>query len=423
MQKVFVSLLIVVTLPLFAGSGKIEKKPRPVKNSYIVVLDDSFKPNAPALAALLTARHGGKVTSVWESALRGFAIQAPEPVAEAIARDPYVLVVEENQYGEYTCLGDCKNTQSSSRCADGTVPWQLDRIDQRALPLNGTYDYCIVGQGEGVRAYVVDSGIRLHDDFLDTNGNTRVAPGKTFIYDGRGTDDCFSHGTHVASFLAGRWSGPAKGATLVPVRVSGCTGEPNVETVTNAVNWIKDDHVSGPAVANISLIFADNYALNNAVNELVDDGVVVTVAAGNWNRSACSYSPQKAAKAITVGASTKTDAKASWSNFGSCVAIFAPGAAIGGAQWDSYYGYNCNPGWNGTSNAAPIVAGVAAVIYGQLNWMTPAQVKQEIIDKATVGVLSSIPTGTPNRLLYSREKSWCGDAGMCYSPPPCDPES
>jgi subtilisin family serine protease len=411
----------LVTPLLYAGNGKIEKKPLAIKNRYLVQLDDSFHPNAAAVAQELAGKHGGRILSVWKDAIRGFAIELPEQAAEALARDPRVLVVEEDQEINANTCG--LEPQTSSRCADGKVPWQLDRIDQRALPLNNTYEHCIRALssiGGGVRAYVIDSGIRQHSDFLDDNGNNRLVQGRNFTSTNlTDTDDCFGHGTAIASVLAGLTGGVAKGATLVPVRIGDCNGSASsTQRLIDAVNWVTADHTSGPAVANMSYSAAGgSTTLDNAANALVADGVVFTIAAGNNNTNACGISPQKATNVITVGATTKTDVRWSSSNYGTCVPIYAPGSGIGSAQFNSYCCLNCSPGWSGTSVAAPAVAGVAAIIYGELYWYTAAQIKAEILNNATTGVLSGIPSGSHNRLLFSANPNWCPWIS-CDGPPP-----
>ncbi|HEV7921559.1 MAG TPA: S8 family peptidase [Thermoanaerobaculia bacterium] len=428
----FALAALCLAAPLYAGSGKIEKKNRKIRDHYLVMFDDSFQPNVKQLTKELGGKHAIKILSVWEDGVRGMAIETTEKVAEVIARDPRVASIEEDQEIDLDCVGDCRNKQLSSRCADGKVPWQLDRIDQRALPMDNKYISCASGHGEGVRAYVVDSGVvQLHTDFFDANGVTRVVTGRNFtsIAGPFDTEDCMSHGTAAASVLAGLTGGVAKAATIVPVKVKDCNDGGSNQKIIDALNWIIQDHQTGqPAVANISLQAAGGTStlMDTAVNNLIADGVFVAISAGNNNTNACNYSPSRVPNAFVVGATTRTDARAlsgGGSNYGPCVTMYAPGEGIGSAQYNSLCCLNCNPGWGLTSMAAPAAAGVAAVIYQNAGYLTPAQIKQMIIDRATLNVVTGLPASPAsfNRLLYAAEPMWCQPIGMCYSPPPCTP--
>jgi hypothetical protein len=425
----FMVVVVCLALPMFGGSGRIEKKARKIPNRYIVVLDDSLSPKAPVIASEMLKKHGVQITSVWEDALRGFSIVTTEAIAEKIGRDPRVLSIEEDQELEFAGLRPCEiaTQKYPSRCADGALPWQLDRIDQVSLPLDGNFYHCSLSNGEGVSAYIIDSGIRAtHQDFYDVNNVSRVVGGISFVPGVPSTTDCYGHGTSVAGALGGKNGGVAKAATLVPVRIADCAGSAGNNTrLVDAVNWVKNDHTTAPAVANMSYYASgSSSALDTAVAALITDGVVVTVAAGNGTgANACTLSPQKVAGTIVVGASTKTDARASFSNVGTCIAVFAPGQAIGGTAiaHDSYW--DCNPGQNGTSVAAPLVAGVAAIIYQEYPWYTVAQIKAEIVNSASLNKLTGIPSGTPNRLLFSWNQNWCAVADLCYTPPPPPPDS
>ena len=405
-KAVIVALVCLIGTTATAKNRTVHKKARPIKDSYIVMIDDGFSADVTGIAHQLAGRHGGKVTAVWTDAVRGFAVQMSEEAAYAMANDPRIVAIEEDELAEITdwCHTYCYPTQINSGCADGTVGWQLDRIDKPTLgELDGKFKHC-TSPGYFTRIYIVDSGIRKHKDFLDDYGYTRITSGTTFINDGRGTDDCYSHGTHVASFAAGRDSGAAKEAALVPVRVLDCSGNGSATNVINGINWVIQDHQPGPAVLNISLNFSTSTTMNTAVDNAVNDGIVVVVGAGNTGGNNCNSSPAGASRALTVGASTKTDARASFSSTGSCVDIFAPGEKVGGAHHADFNSYNCNPGWSGTSMAAPVVAGVAAVLYDALyydnrNYYGPDALTQIIIDASVKNALSGIPTGTSNRLL------------------------
>lgn len=422
MKRVLTAVAVMLAaLPVLAGNGSIERKPRPIPNRYLVVLDDSKGPKVPEVAAAFTKAHGVKIISVWEDALRGFAIEASEEAAAALARHPLVQSIEEDGDGGEAAHCWFDHQTYPSRCADGALPWQLDRVDQRDLPMQGVYEGCTLNQGEGVRVYILDSGIRVHRDFTFPDETSRLLPGKTFINDGLGTDDCANgtgHGTYVAGMAVGRWSGIAKKAWVIPVRISNCTGNVASQQVyVDAINWVTQDHTSGPAVANLSYIPGSSTAIDTAANNMINDGVVFTAGAGNTGGNNCSSSPQRVANVLTVGATTKTDAKASFSSTGSCVAIFAPGVGVGAPHFAQYDYFNCNPGWNGTSVAAPLVAGAAAVAYAQLYWYTAPQIRQEVINRATLGKVTGLPTGTPNRLLYSATPDWCPWMSCDYPPP------
>jgi subtilisin family serine protease len=278
--------------------------------------------------------------------------------------------------------------------ADQANPtWGLDRIDQRNLPLNNTYSYA--NSGTGVTAYVVDTGIlATHSEFAG-----RVSAGFSSISDGRGTTDCHGHGTHVAGTLGGTTFGVAKSATLVPVRVMSCAGSGSTSGVIAGIDWMIGDHQAGvPAVANMSLGGAASTALNAAVARGVADGVVFVVAAGNDGVNACRYSPASAASAVTVGATGSTDVRATFSNFGSCLDIFAPGEAITSSNIGSD---TARATWSGTSMASPHVAGVAALLLAATPTATVEAISQALVLNATTGLVGNAGSLSPNKLVYS----------------------
>ncbi|HYN85537.1 MAG TPA: S8 family peptidase [Pyrinomonadaceae bacterium] len=374
---------------------KLRKKANKVPNSYIVVLEDwaaqpagenSF---APVVAEDLAKAHGGKIKHVYKHALLGFSVELPEAAAVALSNDPRVKFVEEDGVVRASA------TQSNP-------PWGLDRIDQRNLPLNQQYNY--TPTGAGVHAYIIDTGIRAtHAQFSGRMGN-----GYTAINDGNGSNDCNGHGTHVAGTVGGSTYGVAKGVTLHAVRVLDCSGNGTDAGVIAGVDWVRLNRVN-PAVANMSLGGGASSALDTAVNNLINSGVSVAVAAGNdYGQNACNYSPARVANAITVGSTTSSDARSSFSNIGTCLDIFAPGSSILSAWYTSDTATNTI---SGTSMATPHVAGVAALYLQGNPSASPTTVRDTIVNTATTGVVTSPGTGSPNRLLYSLLTTGGGGGG------------
>lgn len=358
-----------------------------IPGRYIVVFADGADTAAvdaaiaeAQLAAAATEGSGAvDVHYRYESALVGFAASMPASSLEALKKNPNVAYIEPDQ------IVSISATQSP-------VTWGLDRIDQRTLPLSNSYTYNLTGAG--VRAYIIDTGIRFsHSDF-----GGRAVTGYDAV-DGGSADDCNGHGTHVAGTVGGSTYGVAKGVTLVGVRVLNCSGSGTNSGVIAGVNWVASDHQAGaPAVANMSLGGSVSSALDTAVNNAINDGVTFAIAAGNSNRNACNYSPARVAAAITVGATTSADARASYSNYGTCLDLFAPGSSITSAWYTSNTATNTI---SGTSMATPHVAGVAALYLQGNSSATPTQVRDAIVNNATPNVVTKPGTGSPNRLLYS----------------------
>jgi len=275
--------------------------------------------------------------------------------------------------------------------------WGLDRIDQRALPLNNQFSRAYTGSG--VTAYIIDTGVlSTHTEF-----GGRVLSGFSSVSDSIGTEDCNGHGTHVAGTVGGSNYGVAPGVAIVPVRVLDCSGSGSTSAVIAGIDWVVANHVAGtPAVANMSLGGGRSSALDIAVQSAVADGVVFVVAAGNSTANACQSSPAGEPLAITVGATTSADARSSFSNYGSCVDVFAPGSSITSAWYTSTTASNTI---SGTSMASPHVAGVVALGLEIAPNSSVAQISEWVTSTATQGVISDAGSGSPNLLVYSRLSS------------------
>lgn len=281
--------------------------------------------------------------------------------------------------------------------------WGLDRIDQAHLPLDSRFNYPS-SMGAGVRIYIVDTGVTPMDEF--GAGSSRLISGYSTVNDSNGTLDCNGHGTHVAGIAASATYGIAKLATVVPVRVLDCQGNGTTSSVIDGLNWIMNNNPSGPAVVNLSLSGDYNAALNSTIDTMASRGFVVTVAAGNDDKDACGYSPSSAAAALTVGATDQTDTRSSFSNWGNCLDIFAPGSSI-----TSLYKA---PGYtsimSGTSMAAPHAAGVSALYLAENPGAGPAQVSAALLSAAHPGVINP-GAGSPDKMLQIVTQTLPGTPG------------
>ncbi len=280
-----------------------------------------------------------------------------------------------------------------------SAPWHLSRLDQATAPADGTYSYP-ASAGSGVRVYVVDSGISPNPGQL----GSRLLPGVSALAGDPSTADCQGHGTHVAGIVASTTYGVAKKASVVPVRVFSCSGSTSSSTVISGLNWIAANHPAGtPGVVNMSLGGPASSPLDSAVQNLINRGMIVTVAAGNGGADqvgddACADSPARLPAALTVGATTSTDARATYSNFGSCLDLFAPGSAVRSLSFANASAYAT---MSGTSMAAPVVAGVAALAWSAAPGTTARQVETSIRAQARTGAVLNAGSGSPNRLSAS----------------------
>ncbi len=355
-------------------SFAVHKAGKQIEGSYIVVL----KPEADVDAKIKT-KELKKLKHVHKAVLRGFAAELTPEQLEALRSDPMVDYIEPDQ------VVTANATQSNAT-------WGLDRINQRKQPLDGSYTYGY--NGSGVWAYVIDTGLQAnHPQFGSRARN---------VYDALGGNgaDCNGHGTHVAGTIGGSSYGVAKNVQLRGVRVLGCDGSGSTSGIIAAVDWVRSNAVR-PAIANMSLGGGYSSALNTAISNLANSGVFVAVAAGNENQNACNVSPASAAAAYTVAASDRTDTRASFSNYGSCVDAYAPGVDITSA----WIGSRSNT-ISGTSMASPHVAGVAALIKDRYGDIASSTVTTYLDNALTTGVIRSNVSGTANALLYKYVPAW-----------------
>jgi subtilisin family serine protease len=347
-----------------------------VPGSYIVVLKDGSAATVRDKAAGLADKYDGAVNEVYAKVLRGFETTMSARAAKRLAADPAVAYVEQNQV---ISLAD---TQTGAT-------WGLDRIDQASLPLSTTYTY--PNTAASVHAYIIDTGIlTTHSQF-----GGRATSGYDFVDNDSNATDCNGHGTHVAGTVGGSTYGVAKAVQLVGVRVLDCAGDGTTAGVISGINWVTSNAIK-PAVANMSLGGGASTTLDTAVSNSIAAGITYGIAAGNDSVDACSYSPARVPAAITVGATTSTDARASYSNYGTCLDIFAPGSSITSAWYTSTTATNTI---NGTSMATPHVVGAAALVLQANPSYTPAQVASSLTGSAVTAKVTSPGTGSPNRLL------------------------
>jgi subtilisin family serine protease len=388
------AVVLVSAIPVHGQDRSIRRARRPIPNQYIVVLASADDAEAVGLESQSLYR--GRLRHVYRQGLRGFSIRLDAASAEALARDPRVRFVEEDGIAEI------------SDVQVGPPSWGLDRIDQRALPLDARYAYPPFATP--VHVHVVDTGIRashlefgprafVAGDYIDDDGdgdpndvgNDDANPGTP---DGA---DCHGHGTHVAATIAGASYGIAKNAIVHAYRALDCAGRGPISGIIAAIDAITADG-RRPAVANMSLGGDPSPALDDAVRRSIGAGITYAIAAGNSNVDASGASPARVAEAITVGATNSSDQRAGFSNFGASLDVFAPGVGILSAWIGSD---SATATASGTSMASPHVAGVAALYLEQVGNKTPLEVRNAIVAAASTGLIGNPGTGSPNALLYS----------------------
>jgi subtilisin family serine protease len=361
--------------PALARGGAGNRQ-RAIPDHYVITFKDDVR-DPEALAKRLAAAPGDTLLFVYQHALKGFAARLSPASVKGLGHEPQVEVVLPDELGEMD--------------QSGTL-WSLDRLDQRGLPLDAVY--APPRDGTGVNLYVIDSGVRKsHREF---DWGLRARHGYTAISDGRGSEDCYGHGTHVAATAAGTTYGAAKKATVWAVRIGDCTGSATVSRLLAALDWLAANRVT-PAVANLSYTFSARSDIDDATRKVISAGVTFVTSAGNNNADACNYSPKRLSGVLTVAGTTSGDWRHSTSNWGSCVKVFAPGvdvlSAWNGSDTDTRT-------LTGTSMASPHVAGIAALFLQGDPGAAPWKVQDAIQSSATKDVVVDAK-GSPNRLLYA----------------------
>ncbi|TQK51630.1 peptidase inhibitor I9 [Streptomyces sp. SLBN-118] len=363
--------------PYAPAPAPLYHSPKALKGRYIVSLSPSADPDEVVRKLGLTSHYS------YKSALRGFAAPLTALQLKTVRTTPGVAAVEED--AEVTALP----MEEAGAERVPAASWGLDRIDQRRLPLNSQFK--VNGTGIGVTAYILDTGI----DFGHSEFGGRATYGFDVVGDGRRGRDCQGHGTHVAGTVGGATHGVARGVSLVSVRVLDCEGTGSWSGVLAGFDWVAENAVQ-PAVLNASLGGSKSVTVNEAATALSESGVLPVVAAGNEAADACNVSPASADGVVTVAASGRNDKETDFSNFGDCVALYAPGADIVSAKLGGG-----SVSLSGTSMASPHVTGAAA-LYKAINpTAAPDQVAAWLNTWSTKNVLAGLSAGSPNKILYT----------------------
>ncbi|MFD0378458.1 S8 family peptidase [Streptomyces sp. NPDC127112] len=379
---------LLTATPVTAGTASAagpEPTPAPlhtavnaVPGQYIVTLQKGVD------AAKTAQKLGLKPNFVYTSAMNGFAVPLT-PLQLTIVRNSLgVKAVEEDAR-----VQSVPTPSSQAGVRAPAASWGLDRIDQRRLPLDN--DFSTHGNGAGVTAYILDTGI----DYAHSEFGGRATFGFDAMGDGQGGQDCNGHGTHVAGTVAGSTYGVARKANLVSVRVLGCDAKGSWSGIIAGMDWVAKN-ATQPAVLNASLGGDRSQAVNDAATALSDAGVLPVVAAGNSAKDACTVSPASAARVVTVGATDWFDQETSFSNYGSCLSLYAPGQDIVSAKLGGG-----SVALNGTSMASPHVAGVAALYKAAHPKADPAELNQFLDHTSTKDIITNIGAGSPNKLLFT----------------------
>ncbi|MGW1886439.1 S8 family peptidase [Streptomyces sp. NPDC001970] len=367
------------------GPAPLHHAAEPIRGSYIVSLKPGAEPAEVARQAGVKARY------TYNRAMRGFSASLSADQLAAVRLAPGVAAVEEDSKVSTHDTGRSRRAHRTDTpgLAVPAASWGLDRSDQRSLPLDGQYG--VTGTGKGATIYVVDTGIEFgHSEF-----GGRAVFGFDAIGDGRRGQDCEGHGTHVAGTAAGATYGVAPQATLVSVRVLDCNGEGAWSGIIAGLDWVARS-AQQPAVLNASMGGATSPAANAAADAVFAGGVLPVIAAGNSAEDACGISPASAPSALTVGATDRADAETDFSNYGTCLDLYAPGDEIVSALMGGG-----STAMSGTSMAAPHVAGVAALYRAANPGADVRAVSDWVVAQSTKNVVKSISKGSPNRLLFT----------------------